>query len=313
MLFRSFLSDLDQSSNFNISKTLRLLDLGTLDKYFDCSLESINDIKLAVEKLDKVEESSDSRESLDYNFLKEIIQKYVDMFFKLKCNYLEDNESFMKFCELYDGYDKYSLDYLLELVKEALLMSDFQLGDIRFDHSSLLQLTQCIQGYIVEIRKNKAPRVIMRLSDFDKNLDLNERLGKDLWFAPEQRSNNMRRLGSANTSKGEGNFDEVGIACFHEFILRPFGLYNGVAGKVTVEFPQGRLLILFEGFKENSETIEPGVKLADFLRFVIVRKTSIFEHEESFVVFDGFRNIQIQFDKKTYTVLSSVVLDEECF
>ena len=118
---------------------------------------------------------------------------------------------------------------------------------------------------------------------------------------------------------GKKHFDsgkevgEYGISCINGMQLSPFGLLNIATGKLTRQYPQGRMMVPFKGLKKSDGLANPNDDLGKLLENVIVLKTSeLFNSPPDYIfVYDGKNRVRkIEFDHATYRIISDVVVRE---
>lgn len=109
----------------------------------------------------------------------------------------------------------------------------------------------------------------------------------------------------------------AGICCRNGIEITPFGVFNAVAGRLTKDYPQGRILVPFSGFIEDNPRFCPGTCLSEGLKHVIVLdhhiekglNNSVIEESVPSTIFivDGLGQLRkITFDRDTY-----VAVDDE--
>ena len=82
--------------------------------------------------------------------------------------------------------------------------------------------------------------------------------------------------------------------------LTPFGIFNAVAGRISKDFPQGKLLVPYKGLKKGNELLERGDSLSDVLEHVVVihnKRFKPYSAPDSVFVYDGDKRVRkIKFD-----------------
>ncbi len=160
-----------------------------------------------------------------------------------------------------------------------------------------------------------------RISGMKRNADFVEELRSSVAFyvdvdnRDKPGEDEWRYLGM-NFKQGdyEDEGQREGIAGTCGMILGIFELSSEVSGVPSKEYPQGRLLVPFEGFVQQDSLLEEGASLAGALKNLIVLNSDLytvapFERDMVFV-FDGVRLRRICFDRIKYTVISDEVLIE---
>ncbi len=125
---------------------------------------------------------------------------------------------------------------------------------------------------------------------------------------------NVMLAGKAFFDSGRDNVG-YGIACNQGMKLTPFGLFNVIPGRITHEFPQGRVMVPFAGLGTSSELAQEGDRLDTVLENTIAIYRTTFKSPMApadLYVYDGMKRVRrIHFDHLTYEVLKDEVVQED--
>lgn len=176
----------------------------------------------------------------------------------------------------------------------------------------LADLKRSLQGHanMDSIRVSRLPRTVGR----DASL-----VASDCYtFDQTPKGAKRVKAGVAFYRSGEKAGDYA-ADCHDGVILTPLGVFNILAGKVTHEFPRGRVMVPFKGLlKEGNVLASQGMPVEDILGHVVVLKSPHFQSDKKdknpytkVFVYDGEGRVrEIHFDHETYTVIEDRVVQE---
>jgi hypothetical protein len=108
------------------------------------------------------------------------------------------------------------------------------------------------------------------------------------------------------------------LDCHDGVAITAFGVFNTLAGKVTRDFPRGRVMVPFKGFlREENALAKEGDSVENILENVVVMRSPHFKHApkknpyKEVFIYDGSQRVRkICFDHETYKVITDVVVQE---
>lgn len=110
-------------------------------------------------------------------------------------------------------------------------------------------------------------------------------------------------------------YNKQGISCQNGMFLTPFVLTNSVAGEITHNHPQGRIVVPYQGLRDDSELSTSNTPLGEILPHVIVINDTdfggIMNPPDKILVLDGKKRLRnIKFDHTTYCVIKDEIVKE---
>ncbi len=113
------------------------------------------------------------------------------------------------------------------------------------------------------------------------------------------------------SGKGLGGY---GIHCLNGFSVTPFGVFNKVGGRISHEYPQGRIIVPFKGFQRDNPLGKKGDDLGGLLTNCIVLRSSNITPNRLFtelLLYDGQKRVRkVHFNGTDYRVISDQVIEE---
>lgn len=160
----------------------------------------------------------------------------------------------------------------------------------------------------------------IRLSRLKRTISRNEDLVKSGRYVFDQTPVDVSHVkaGVAFYRSGEAVGDYA-ADCHDGVILTPLGVFNVLVGKVTHEFPRGRVMVPFKGFmKEGNVLASQGTPVEHILDHVVVLKSphfhSVRRNADPYTkvfVYDGEKRVrEIHFNHETYEVIEDRIVRE---
>jgi hypothetical protein len=144
--------------------------------------------------------------------------------------------------------------------------------------------------------------------------------GGNYRFALHGRDSTILHIEDSTRLGGKDFFDSGkedgggGIACNHSMKLTPYGLFNVLAGVITHDYPQGRIMVPYEGLVVDGVVAEEGSDISKVLQQTVVIFQKYFKSgngPDYIYVYDGSKRVRkITFNLHTFKVVSDEIVRE---